>query len=76
MLGSVLPANLLDSLTEGCQLIGRDWTYRYLNEAAARQGRRSRDELLGQTMMASIPASSTPRCSPSSGSAWRSRPAR
>jgi PAS domain S-box-containing protein len=41
---------MLDSLTEGCQVIGRDFTYRYLNEAAVRQGRRPREELIGRRM--------------------------
>jgi PAS domain S-box-containing protein len=50
-----LPPDLLDSLVEGCQVIGRDWTYLYLNEAAARQGRRPREELLGHTMQECYP---------------------
>ena len=45
----------LDGMIEGCQMIGFDWRYIYVNEAAARQGRRSREELLGQTMMESYP---------------------
>ncbi len=47
--------NLLDSLSEGCQLIGPDWKYLYLNEAAARQGKRDRSELIGCTMMSEYP---------------------
>jgi len=50
MTGSLLPTNMLDSLTEGCQVIGRDYTYRYLNEAAVRQSRRPREKLLGKRM--------------------------
>ncbi|HHN47077.1 MAG TPA: PAS domain S-box protein, partial [Planctomycetes bacterium] len=42
--------NTLASLLEGCQIIGRDWRYLYINEAAAKHGRRSREELLGRTM--------------------------
>ena len=45
----------MDSLTEGCQIIGPDWTYLYVNAAAARQGRRTRAELLGRTMMECYP---------------------
>jgi PAS domain S-box-containing protein len=41
---------MLDSLTEGCQVIGRDYAYHYLNDAAVRQSRRTRDELLGKRM--------------------------
>ncbi|MBL9169520.1 MAG: PAS domain S-box protein [Verrucomicrobiales bacterium] len=38
----------LDSLMEGCQIIGFDWTYIYVNRVAAQQGRRSREELIGR----------------------------
>jgi PAS domain S-box-containing protein len=40
----------LDSLLEGFQIIGYDWTYVYVNPAAARHGRRSLEELLGRRM--------------------------
>ncbi len=40
----------LESIMEGCQLLGFDWRYLYLNPAAATQNRRSRSELLGRTM--------------------------
>jgi PAS domain S-box-containing protein len=40
----------LDTMLEGCQLIGRDWRYLYLNGAAAVQNRRPNAELLGRTM--------------------------
>ncbi len=46
---------ILDSLLEGCQIIGFDWTYLYLNDAAAVHGRRSREELLGVTMLEAYP---------------------
>ncbi len=45
----------LDSLLEGCQIIGFDWTYLYLNDTAARHGRRTRDELIGRTVTAEYP---------------------
>ena len=45
----------LDNILEGCQIIGYDWRYLYVNEAVARQGRRTRDELLGHTMMEMYP---------------------
>jgi PAS domain S-box-containing protein len=38
----------LDSLLEGFQIIGHDWTYLYVNPAAARQGRHSPEELYGR----------------------------
>lgn len=45
----------LESLLEGCQIIGFDWRYHFVNEAAAKQGKRAREELLGQTMMECYP---------------------
>jgi PAS domain S-box-containing protein len=45
----------LDSMLEGCQLIGFDWRYLYVNDASARQGRHTRDDLLGCTMMEVYP---------------------
>jgi PAS domain S-box-containing protein len=41
----------LDSMIEGCQIIDYDWRYVYVNEAAAKQGRKRKEELLGYTMM-------------------------
>lgn len=41
----------LDSMIEGCQIIGFDWRYSYVNAAAARHGRRTPEELLGHTIM-------------------------
>ena len=45
----------LDALTEGVQVVSREWRYVYLNEAAARQGRKPRAELVGKTMMECYP---------------------
>ncbi len=45
----------LDSMLEGCQLIGHDWRYLYINDTAAAHGRRPKEELLGHTMMESYP---------------------
>jgi PAS domain S-box-containing protein len=42
-------------MLEGCQIIGRDWRYSYVNAAAARHGRRTAEELLGHTMMEAYP---------------------
>ncbi|MDX2261318.1 MAG: PAS domain-containing protein [Gemmatimonadales bacterium] len=41
---------LLDSLLEGCNIIGFDRRYRYVNPAAALHGRQSIEALLGSTM--------------------------
>lgn len=41
----------LDHMMEGCQIIDRDWRYLYVNEAAAVQGRKTKEELLGHRIM-------------------------
>ncbi|HKB94556.1 MAG TPA: PAS domain-containing protein, partial [Gaiellaceae bacterium] len=46
---------ILDHLLEGCQIIGFDWRYLYLNDVAAKHGRRRQDELVGRTMMECFP---------------------
>jgi len=46
---------VLDSLLEGCQVIGFDWTYLYVNDTIATQGRRAKEQLLGRTMMECYP---------------------
>jgi signal transduction histidine kinase len=45
----------LDLLREGLQIIGPDWRYLYLNEGVTRHGRRSREDLLGKTMLECYP---------------------
>ena len=45
----------LETMLEGCQIIGRDWRYLYMNASAVQHGRRSADELLGRTMMEAYP---------------------
>ncbi|MCB9574447.1 MAG: response regulator [Kofleriaceae bacterium] len=55
----VVAVDVLESLLEGCQVIGFDWTYLYVNASVVRQGRRHADELLGRTMMASYPGIET-----------------
>ncbi|MCM2270812.1 MAG: response regulator, partial [Thermoanaerobaculia bacterium] len=42
-------------LLEGCQIVGFDWRYLYVNDALVKQSRRRRDELLGRTMMEAYP---------------------
>ena len=41
----------LDNMIEGCQIIGRDWRYIYINEAAEKQNQRPMEELLGNRYM-------------------------
>lgn len=45
----------IDRLLEGVQVVGHDWTYLYLNDAAVGHGRQPREDLLGRTMMACYP---------------------
>ena len=45
----------LDFMIEGCQIIDPDYRYVYVNEAAAQQGRKKKEELLGCTMMQAYP---------------------
>ncbi|NQV32351.1 MAG: PAS domain-containing protein, partial [Phycisphaeraceae bacterium] len=45
----------LDRLIEGCQIVGFDWRFLYLNDSAARQGRRPKEDFLGLTMMEVLP---------------------
>jgi nitrogen-specific signal transduction histidine kinase len=42
--------DVLDCLLEGCQIIGFDWRYRYVNDAIALQWRKPKEQLLGRTM--------------------------
>jgi two-component system cell cycle sensor histidine kinase/response regulator CckA len=41
----------LDNMMEGYQIIGYDWRYLYVNDAATAHGRVTKDKLLGKTMM-------------------------
>jgi signal transduction histidine kinase/DNA-binding response OmpR family regulator/HPt (histidine-containing phosphotransfer) domain-containing protein len=43
--------SMLDSMLEGCQIIGFDWRYIYINEAAQMHNERPTAELLGKTVM-------------------------
>lgn len=45
-----LGLHILDSLQEGCQVIGFDYTYIYANDAVATHGRKTVAELLGRKM--------------------------
>lgn len=45
----------LDLMMEGCQIIGYDWRYLYINDVAATHGHCTKEELLGHTMMEAYP---------------------
>lgn len=47
--------NVLDNMMEGCMVIGFDWTYLYVNDAAARHGYQERENLIGRTMASVYP---------------------
>lgn len=47
--------SLLDNMLEGCQIIGFNYKYLYLNTVAATQGRRSRESLLGSSILEAYP---------------------
>jgi two-component system, cell cycle sensor histidine kinase and response regulator CckA len=50
-----LARDILDTLLEGFQVIAPDWKYLYVNDTVAAQGKRSKEELLGRTMMECYP---------------------
>jgi signal transduction histidine kinase len=50
-----LPVEALDQMIEGCQIIGYDFTYLYINDRAARHGQTTREARVGRTMMACYP---------------------
>ena len=45
----------LDRMLEGCQIVDREWRYVYLNDTAAMQSRRTKQDLLGRTMQECFP---------------------
>lgn len=48
-------SRIMDLMTESCQVIDRNWRFTYLNDAAARIGRVTREEVLGRTVMECFP---------------------
>ncbi len=44
-----------DGMLEGCQIIGFDWRYLYVNDSVAVHARRAKEELVGRTMMEMYP---------------------
>jgi two-component system, cell cycle sensor histidine kinase and response regulator CckA len=51
--------DVLENLLEGCQVVGFDFTYRYVNETVVAQSRTPRAQLLGRTMMECYPGIET-----------------
>lgn len=49
----------LDNLMEGCQIIGRDWRYLYVNEIAARQVHSTVEAVVGRSMVEVYPGLET-----------------
>ncbi len=47
---ATLYRHTLDNMLEGCQIIGFDWRYRYLNPASAAQNRHPAAAMIGRTM--------------------------
>jgi PAS domain S-box-containing protein len=45
----------LENLFEGGQIIGFDWRYVYVNKMSARQGQKTREELIGHSMLEVYP---------------------
>ncbi|MBK8236122.1 MAG: response regulator [Deltaproteobacteria bacterium] len=48
-------SRVLAHMREGFQVIDFDWRYRFVNDEVCRQGRKSREELIGQRMMDAYP---------------------
>jgi len=46
---------VFNEMLEGCQIIDRHYRYIYVNDTVCKQGRQSREQLLGQTMMSVYP---------------------
>jgi len=46
---------VLNNMIEGCRIIGFDWRYLYVNNAAAVQGHNTVDELMGRNMIELFP---------------------
>lgn len=46
---------VLDNLIEGCQVVAPDWTYLYVNHAAAAQVQLPEEHLLGRSMLECLP---------------------
>ncbi|MFT3710458.1 MAG: ATP-binding protein [Archangium sp.] len=47
--------SVVDSLLEGCQVISRDFRYLYVNDSLLSSAKRTREQLIGKTMMECYP---------------------
>ena len=47
--------DIMDSMLEGCQIIGTDWRYRYVNDSSVTQNKQPREAMMGRTMMEAFP---------------------
>src|SRR5664279_4175905 len=47
--------SILDKMKEACQIIGFDWRYLYLNDAAVKESSYSHEDLIGHTMLEKYP---------------------
>ncbi len=47
--------NVLDTMIEGCQIIDPEFRYLYMNDAAVQHSKKTREDLIGKTMMESYP---------------------
>jgi len=50
-----IPLDVLENITEGCQVISPDYRYLYVNDAAVSHSRTTKERLLGRTMMETYP---------------------
>lgn len=55
LLHKVSYRRVLDRLLEGCQIIGFDWKYLYVNDAAVKYAHCTKKELLGRTITTAYP---------------------
>ena len=53
--GFTFSPKILDTLLEGCQVISPDGRYLYINDIAARQGRKPKSDLIGKKMVEAYP---------------------
>jgi two-component system cell cycle sensor histidine kinase/response regulator CckA len=49
----------VEQMREGIQIIDSEWRYKYLNQAAALQGRKQKEDFVGRTMMECYPGIET-----------------
>jgi PAS domain S-box-containing protein len=51
--------SVMDNMLEGCQILGFDWKYKYVNDALVRDSRITKERLLGHTMAECFPGIET-----------------